>query len=144
MIKNNIKIKILNGPNMNILGIREKIYGNNIENDIKKSIFKIENLYYFQSNSEKEIINEIHSSINNIKYFVINLTAFSYYSISILDALLSSKIPFYEVHISNVFKREKLRSKSIFSKYSKGFISGFGINSYIYSVINIIGYNLLH
>ncbi|MGX7582558.1 type II 3-dehydroquinate dehydratase [Candidatus Vidania fulgoroideorum] len=138
-----MKIKIINGPNINLLGIREKkIYGNKkisfIENYIKKKINKKIKIFFYQYNSEKKIIEEIQKSYKKINFFVLNLAAYSYYSIAILDALLSVNIPFIELHISNIFNRENFRKKSIFSKYSAGFISGFGLYGYYLSVKYII------
>ncbi|MGX7582838.1 type II 3-dehydroquinate dehydratase [Candidatus Vidania fulgoroideorum] len=135
-----MKIKIINGPNINLIGTREKkIYGNKSINVIKKTINnKYKNVYYFQSNSESKIIKEIQKSKNNIDYFIINLGGFSYTSVAILDSLLAVKIPYIELHISNIFKREKFRKNSIISSNSTCFISGFGLYSYIISINYII------
>ncbi|MGX7589363.1 type II 3-dehydroquinate dehydratase [Candidatus Vidania fulgoroideorum] len=128
------KIKIINGPNLNLLGIREKkIYGKKNFKSIKKIIKKNKNLFFFQSNNEYKIIKEIHNSYKKINYFIINPAGLSYNSFSLLDSLISVKIPYVEVHISNIFKR-KGRNNTIFSKNSLGLISGFGIKSYIYAL----------
>ncbi|MGX7576516.1 type II 3-dehydroquinate dehydratase [Candidatus Vidania fulgoroideorum] len=130
-----MKIKIINGPNINLIGEREKkIYGSEkIIKTIKKIKKKFKKIYYFQSNSESKIINEIQKS-RKFDFFIINLGAYSYTSIAILDALLAVKVPYIEVHISNIFKREKIRRNSIISKNSLCFISGFGLYSYIISI----------
>ncbi|MGX7589500.1 type II 3-dehydroquinate dehydratase [Candidatus Vidania fulgoroideorum] len=136
-----MKIKIINGPNINLLGIREKkIYGKKSFKKIKLYIKKKikSNIYYYQSNSESKLIKEIQKSYKKIDFFILNLAAYSYYSISILDALLSVNIPFLEVHISNIFKREKFRKKSIFSKYSIGFLTGFGLYGYYMAIKYLI------
>ncbi|XAO72529.1 MAG: type II 3-dehydroquinate dehydratase [Candidatus Vidania fulgoroideorum] len=129
--KPNIKVKIINGPNINFLGIRETDkYGKKNINYLRKIIYKKKKTYFFQSNNEYKIIKEIQKSYKNINYIIINPAGFTYNSFSILDSLLAVNIPFIEIHISNIFKREKERKKSIFSKYSSGFISGIGIYAY--------------
>ncbi|UOQ38067.1 3-dehydroquinate dehydratase II [Candidatus Vidania fulgoroideae] len=128
------KVIVLNGPNINILGIRQtEIYGRKSLKDIEKIIVKkfgsIFKIYFFQSNSESKIINKLQKI--DYDYYIINMAGFSYYNIAILDAIIAKKRKFIEVHMSNIFKREKYRSKSIFSKYSIGVITGFGYMSYI-------------
>ncbi|WP_343189331.1 type II 3-dehydroquinate dehydratase [Buchnera aphidicola] len=131
------KILLLNGPNLNLLGFREpKLYGNinfkKLIKIIKKKAKKLNcKLYHFQSNSENKLINKIHISQKKIDYIIINPAAFTHTSIALRDALLAVKIPFIEVHISNIFSREKFRSKSWFSDISQGIISGFGIDGYL-------------
>ncbi|UOQ33142.1 3-dehydroquinate dehydratase II [Candidatus Vidania fulgoroideae] len=128
------RIFIINGPNMNLLGERQKkIYGKKSLKDIKKIIkkefsshFKIS---FFQSNCEGKIVNKIQNS--DFDYYIINMAGFSYNSVAILDAITSKERKIIEVHMSNIFKREKFRSKSIFSKYSIGVITGFGYMSYV-------------
>ncbi|WP_458659074.1 type II 3-dehydroquinate dehydratase [Candidatus Vidania fulgoroideorum] len=135
-------IKIINGPNINLIGKREpKKYGNKniyfIKKIIKNKIYKKNiKIIFKQYNSESKIIKEIQKK--KCDYFILNLAGLSYYSISILDALLGVKIPFIEVHISNIFKRESIRRKSIISKFSIGFISGMGVYCYYLAVKYII------
>ncbi|MGX7577339.1 type II 3-dehydroquinate dehydratase [Candidatus Vidania fulgoroideorum] len=142
-----MKIKIINGPNINLLGYRQKkIYGTKsvkyIKKYIKKYITKKKlSVKIFNYNSESKIIKEIHKSANKTNYFIINLAAFSYYSVAILDALLAVKISYIEVHISNIFKREKFRAKSIFKTNSEGFISGMGIYGYVLALKYILYLN---
>lgn len=119
---------------MNLLGKRQtEIYGNKDNKFIKKKIIKkygkLFNIKIFQSNSESKIIENIHK--NSPDFYIINMAGLSYSSVSILDALIAKKAKFIEVHMSNIFKREKFRSKSIFSKYSSGVIVGFGHMVYI-------------
>ncbi|MGX7577200.1 type II 3-dehydroquinate dehydratase [Candidatus Vidania fulgoroideorum] len=136
------KILIINGSNLNFLGIREKkFYGKYSLNFIHKkiqNIFKNKvKLYFYQSNSEKNLINKIQKSYKKIDWIIINPGGFSYFNISILDALLGTKIPYIEIHMSNIFNREKKRKKTIFAKYSFAIISGMNYYGYI-SAINFI------
>lgn len=130
-------ILLLNGPNLNLLGIREPlIYGKKIFPDIildlnrtAKSLKII--LNHFQSNAEHELINHIHNCHqNNTDFIIINPAAFTHTSIALRDALLSISIDFIEVHLSNIYKRENFRNHSYFSDIAIGTICGFGINGY--------------
>ena len=130
-----MKILIINGPNLNLLGEREaKIYGNKTLSEIEKECKenfkkdKIE-LVFFQTNSESEIINKIQNS----KFYdgiVINAGAFTHTSIAIHDALRTVKLPKIEVHISNIYNREEFRKKSFISPVVNGIIAGFGTEVY--------------
>ncbi|MGX7585948.1 type II 3-dehydroquinate dehydratase [Candidatus Vidania fulgoroideorum] len=137
-----IKVDVINGPNMNVLGKRQKkLYGTASLKDIFRSIkycFYSTNLKirFFQSNSESNIVSFIQNS--NADYFVINMAAFSYIGYSILDSLFYKRKPFIEVHITNIFSREKFRVNSIFTKYSIGIISGFGHLVYYLAIIYIL------
>ena len=134
------KILIINGPNLNLLGIREeKIYGTNSLEDIKK---KCENksrdidleLDFFQSNTEGEIINKIQEVDKFYDGLIINPAAFTHTSIAILDSLRAISKPKIEVHLSNIYSREEYRKKSITSESVNGLICGFGGNSYILGI----------
>ncbi|VFP85016.1 3-dehydroquinate dehydratase [Buchnera aphidicola (Cinara splendens)] len=133
-----LKILLINGPNLNLLGTREtKIYGSDTLPEIIKKIkstadtLNVE-LYDFQSNAEHEIVEKIHESkLLKIQFILINPGAFAHTSISIRDALLAVQIPFFEIHISNIFSRENFRSHSWISDISRGIISGFGTEGYI-------------
>ena len=129
------KVIIINGPNLNLLGRREKdIYGKKSFDDIKKDLDKIvkgkAELLYFQSNHEGEIIDKIHQCIGSVDFMIINPGALTHYSYGLRDAITASNIPAIEVHISNIFTREDWRSKSVISKVVKGVISGLGIEVY--------------
>ena len=131
------KILIINGPNLNLLGDREKSkYGNNTLEDIKKKCIThsksldIE-INFEQSNVEGEIVTIIQKSKNNFDGIIINAAGYTHTSVSILDALLAVKLPVIEVHITNIYSREEFRSKSLISKAAKGIICGFGIKGYI-------------
>ena len=131
------KIIILNGPNLNLLGEREKTqYGSftlkEIEVDCKE--FADENgiiLSMFQSNIEGEIVEEIQKSRSEQHGLIINAGGYTHTSVSIHDALKILKIPIIELHISNIYNREEFRHKSLISKVAKGIICGFGANGYI-------------
>ncbi len=131
-----MKISIINGPNLNMLGTREpSLYGNLTVSDINRQIeIKADELGVeidlFQSNIEGEIVEKIHSLYNNFDGFIINAAAYTHTSIAIRDAALSVSLPFIEVHLSNVYKREPFRHKSYLADIALGVISGFGYLSY--------------
>jgi 3-dehydroquinate dehydratase-2 len=138
------KVIIINGPNLNLLGKREeKIYGSKSFDDLKNELEKIAEgkveLSYFQSNHEGEIIDKIHQCIKNFDYIIINPGALTHYSYGIRDALVASKIPAIEVHISNIFAREEWRSISVISPAVRGVIVGFGLGVYRIALDHIIG-----
>lgn len=129
------KIDIINGPNLNLLGKREpEIYGNSTLEDINKEIQKYASehdmeINFFQSNIEGEIVTRIQECQKS-DGLIINAAAFTHTSVAILDALKSLNIPKIEVHISNIYKREEFRHKSLISQSVNGIICGFGINGY--------------
>ena len=131
------KIIILNGPNLNLLGEREKNqYGTFTLNDIQKDckIFadKIDiNITFFQSNIEGEIVEKIQNSRNDQNGLIINAGGYTHTSVAIHDALKIIKIPIIELHISNIYNREEFRHKSLISKVANGVICGFGADGYI-------------
>ncbi|MBE7020327.1 MAG: type II 3-dehydroquinate dehydratase [Ruminococcaceae bacterium] len=131
------KVLVINGPNLNMLGVREpEIYGKMTLEDINSLILKkAEELNiqvkFYQSNIEGEIVNSIHSAYNNFDGIIINPGAYSHYSGAIYDALKAVGLPCAEVHISNVFAREEHRHNMVTAGASKGVISGFGAKSYI-------------
>ncbi|MHB9923931.1 type II 3-dehydroquinate dehydratase [Clostridium botulinum] len=133
-------ILVINGPNLNLLGKREPdMYGNiTLENIIQKIKlhFKNEDLKidFFQSNEEGKIIDKIIESQKKYNAIVINPAAYSHYSIAILDAMRSINIPVVEVHLSNIYKREEYRKKSVTAEASLGVISGFGYYGYIMAI----------
>ena len=134
------KIIILNGPNLNLLGEREKNqYGSFTLKDIEKNCndFAKTNdikLSLFQSNIEGELVNKIQNSRENQDGLIINAGGYTHTSVAILDALKILKIPIIELHISNIYNREEFRHKSLISKVAKGVICGFGANGYIMSL----------
>ena len=131
------KIIILNGPNLNLLGEREKSqYGSFTLEDIEKTckdyakINKFE-ISLFQSNIEGELIDQIQKARNNQDGLIINAGGYTHTSVSIHDALKILKIPIIELHISNIYNREDFRHKSLISKVANGVICGFGLSGYI-------------
>ncbi len=141
-----MKILLINGPNLNLLGRREpEIYGNMSLNKIEEKLVELAKankiqLNCFQSNHEGEIVDKIHLSIGQVQGILINAGAFTHTSVSIRDALVGSDIPFVELHISNIFSREDFRKESLLTDKSIGIVSGFGIRSYFLALDGIIGY----
>ena len=131
------KIIIVNGPNLNLLGEREKNqYGSFTLKDVEKNCneYSIKNdikLTFFQSNIEGEIVNIIQNSRTNQDGLIINAGGYTHTSVAIHDALKILKIPIIELHISNIYNREEFRHKSLISKAAKGIICGFGADGYI-------------
>ncbi|WDT68828.1 type II 3-dehydroquinate dehydratase [Cloacibacterium sp. TD35] len=135
-----MKILILNGANLNLLGTREPdIYGNTSMEDVLKNL-KSENtqhiIEYFQSNFEGEIIGKIQE--NDFDALVINPGAFTHYSYAIADALKNLRKPKIEVHISNIYQREEFRQKSVTAAYTDAVLSGFGTEGYRLAIIHLI------
>lgn len=129
-----MKIQIINGPNLNLLGLREKdIYGETNFEDYFKSLInkfpKLE-LHYFQSNIEGEIIDKIHEIGFDFSGIVLNAAAYTHTSVGIADAVRSVKATTIEVHISNTISREDYRHISYVAPNAKGIIMGFGLYSY--------------
>lgn len=132
-----MNILLINGPNLNLLGTREKdIYGNKSLEDIQQDLSALAiqnqcNLSSFQSNAEHEIINSIHGAIEaNVAFIIINPAAYTHTSIAIRDAFLGVKIPFYEVHLSDILTREKYRHFSYLSDIAEEVITGLGSKGY--------------
>ena len=131
------KILIINGPNLNLLGDREKSkYGNDTLETVKKKCeshsksINVE-IKFEQSNIEGEIVTIIQKAKGIFDGIIINAAGYTHTSVAILDALLAIKLPVIEVHITNIYNREDFRSKSLISKAAKGIICGFGVNGYI-------------
>tara|TARA_Y100000992_G_C20917246_1_gene328218 strand:+ start:19 stop:459 length:441 start_codon:yes stop_codon:yes gene_type:complete len=135
------KIIIINGPNINLLGKREQSQYGSINfdqlNDIckKKSIELGLNIEIVQSNIEGDLVNIIQDSIKSFDGIIINAAAFTHTSVAIRDALEIFKKPIIEVHISNIYKREEFRHKSLISDIVTGGIFGLGIEGYILAII---------
>ena len=131
------KILIINGPNLNLLGDREKSkYGNETLETVKKKCdshsksIDVE-IKFEQSNIEGEIVTIIQKAKDIFDGIIINAAGYTHTSVAILDALLAVKLPVIEVHITNIYNREEFSNKSLISKAAKGIICGFGINGYI-------------
>ena len=140
------KIIILNGPNLNLLGEREKNhYGNFTLKDIEKNCKEFANnnnidLSMFQSNIEGELVEKIQDSRNEKHGLIINAGGYTHTSVAIHDALKILKIPIIELHITNIYNREEFRQKSLISKVANGIICGFGANGYIMALKKINKY----
>lgn len=138
-----MKILVINGPNINMLGIREKnIYGtmnyNSLCDTLNEKAKELEiELNIFQSNTEGLIIDTIQEAYEKYDGIIINPGAYTHYSIAIYDALKSVNIPTVEVHISNVNAREEFRKISVTAPACIGQISGFGIDSYVLALLGL-------
>jgi 3-dehydroquinate dehydratase-2 len=129
-------ILIIHGPNLNLLGTREpEVYGTDTLADIDQQLTQLAKqkgitLQTFQSNSEGDIVSRIQQAAKQIDFIIINPAAYTHTSVAIRDAFLATRIPFIEVHLSNVYAREEFRQHSYLSDIAIGVISGFAINSY--------------
>ena len=137
------KIIIINGPNLNLLGEREQSqYGSHTFENLKDICVKKSeelglNLEFSQSNLEGELVNLIQDSRKNFDGIIINAAAFTHTSVAIRDALSVFKKPIIELHISNIYKREEFRHKSLISDVATGGIFGLGIDGYILAIISM-------
>lgn len=129
-----MKILIINGPNLNLLGKREPdVYGSTSFEEyfeVLKSTFPEVDLQYYQSNVEGELINKIHEVGFSFDAILLNAGGYTHTSVAISDAIAGVTTPTLEVHISNIYKREEFRYKSIISKSCVGMISGLGLKGY--------------
>ncbi|MBD63555.1 MAG: type II 3-dehydroquinate dehydratase [Gammaproteobacteria bacterium] len=139
-----MKVLVVHGPNLNLLGVREpEVYGSITLEEINKGLkengaahdIQVET---FQSNAEHEIVTKLQDSMDHIDYIIINPGALTHTSIAIRDSLLGIGVPFYEVHISNIFAREEFRHKSYFSDIADGLICGLGTQGYDLALKHII------
>ncbi|MEH0667343.1 type II 3-dehydroquinate dehydratase [Vibrio scophthalmi] len=138
------RILVLNGPNLNLLGLREPAhYGSHTLADIVDSLMEqaqqadVE-LEHLQSNREYELIEKIHASLNEVDFIIINPAAFTHTSVALRDALLGVAIPFIEVHLSNVHAREPFRHHSYLSDKAVGVICGLGAQGYQFALMAAI------
>jgi len=137
-----MKLKIINGPNLNLLGTREpEIYGDLTFKDYLekiKQLFSDIEIDYFQSNIEGEIINEIQNSENEYDGLILNAAGYTHTSVSIADTVKAVNIKVVEVHISNIFSREEYRHISLIAPNVNGSIIGFGLDSYRLAIESFI------
>ena len=137
-----MKLLIINGPNLNLLGVREKsIYGAKSFGTYMQemeAIFPEINFVYFQSNIEGEIVNKIHEFGFDSDGIIINAGAYTHTSVAIRDAIAGINTPVVEVHISNTLTREEFRHRSIIGPVCKGCIMGFGLESYRLAVQSFV------
>ncbi|MDC1032826.1 type II 3-dehydroquinate dehydratase [Candidatus Pelagibacter sp.] len=139
----NNKIIFINGPNLNLLGEREQSqYGSTTFDDLKENCLKKINEFkmeaeFFQSNIEGEIVTKIQEARKNFDGMIINAAGFTHTSVAIRDALSMFKSPVIELHISNIYKREEFRQKSLISDIVTGGIFGLGVEGYILAIISM-------
>jgi 3-dehydroquinate dehydratase-2 len=137
-----MNIQIINGPNLNLLGVREKsIYGDESFETYFATLqqrYPEHTLSYFQSNKEGELIDKLHETGFSTDGIIINAGAYTHTSIAIADAIAAITTPVIEVHISNVYKRETFRHKSMLAASCRGVIAGFGMDSYRLALENFI------
>lgn len=139
-----MKILVIHGPNLNMLGKREpEIYGSLSLEDINRSVTECASglgaeTEFFQSNSEGEIVSRIQEAMNDSDGIVINPGAYTHTSVAIRDAILSTGLPIVETHISNVYKREEFRQKSYISGVAVAVVTGFGAYGYTLAVRGLV------
>ncbi|WP_018249934.1 type II 3-dehydroquinate dehydratase [Orenia marismortui] len=138
-------ILVIHGPNLNLLGVREPdVYGAKTLDDINNDLQQLADqegieLGIFQSNSEGQIVDKIHDAFQKeLEAIVINPAAYTHYSIAIRDALAMLNIPIIEVHLSNIYKREGFRHKSVISPVVTGQIAGLGVDGYLLALKQVI------
>jgi 3-dehydroquinate dehydratase-2 len=130
------KVLVINGPNLNMLGVREPgVYGSMLLQDIQQKLQGLEEelileLEFYQSNHEGGIIDTLHLAFGQVDGILINPGAFTHYSYAIRDAISSVALPAVEVHMSNIHKREAFRHHSVIAPVAVGQVSGFGAYSY--------------
>lgn len=139
------KILVLHGPNLNLLGEREKdIYGKLTLDEINKML-KSEakdlglEVEFFQSNSEGELVDRIHEARKSFSGIVMNPAAFTHTSVALRDAVAALNIPVVEVHLSNIYQREEFRHHSMIAPVARGQVSGFGAQSYLLGLRAVAG-----
>ncbi|MDE7407436.1 MAG: type II 3-dehydroquinate dehydratase [Muribaculaceae bacterium] len=139
-----MKILIINGPNLNLLGVREpQVYGHDTMEhclEVLRSRYPEVDIEYYQSNHEGCIIDMLHSVGFDDAYagIVLNAGAYTHYSYAIADAIAAVSCPVVEVHISNVYSREEFRSRSVLSPVCSGVIAGFGLDSYRLAIESLL------
>lgn len=141
-LRKHMKVQIINGPNLNLLGVREpSIYGNtSIEDYIKelKAVYPAIHIEYYQSNVEGELINKIHEVGFSYDGIILNAGGYTHTSVAIADAIAAINTPVVEVHISNIYAREEYRHVSLTGKNCQGVLTGFGMNGYRLALESLI------
>jgi 3-dehydroquinate dehydratase II len=137
-----MKVQIINGPNLNLLGVREKsIYGDSSFETYLADLrlrYSIINIDYYQSNVEGEIINKLHETGFSYDGIIINAGGYTHTSVAIADAIAAIKTPVIEVHISNIYAREEYRHISLTGKNCKGVLTGFGLDGYRLAIESLL------
>ena len=141
-----MKLLLINGPNLNLLGQREpSLYGSQSLEEIESSLMKKAasegaQLDCYQSNSEGALVDRIQNSIEKVDAILINAGAYTHTSVALRDALLGAGIPYVELHLSNTYSREEFRHNSFLSDRAVGVVSGFGVMSYHLAFEGIVDY----
>lgn len=139
-LSENVRILVLNGPNLNMLGVREpEIYGHDTLDDIRAACEthageKGARIDFRQSNSESDLVGWIQEARGTTDAIVINPAAFTHTSVAIMDALALTGLPIVEIHLSNIFRREAFRQHSYISSVAHGIVSGFGAHGYLLAI----------
>lgn len=137
-----MKIILINGPNLNLLGKREpEVYGNETFESYFEKLkikFPAAELSYYQSNVEGELINKLHETGFSFDGIILNAGGYTHTSVALADAVAAIKAPVIEVHITNIFAREEYRHTSLLSKNCKGIITGLGLKSYELAVASFL------
>jgi len=137
-----MKVQIINGPNLNLLGVREpSIYGNtSIEDYVSelKALYANIEIDYYQSNVEGELINKLHEIGFSYDGIILNAGGYTHTSVALADAIAAIKTPVVEVHISNIYAREEYRHISLTGKNCQGVLTGFGMNGYRLALESLI------
>ncbi|RZL49124.1 MAG: type II 3-dehydroquinate dehydratase [Pedobacter sp.] len=137
-----MKIQIINGPNLNLLGLREPtIYGSEgFDTYISqlRELYSIIDIDYYQSNVEGELINKLHEVGFSYDGIIINAGGYTHTSVAIADAIAAIKTPVVEVHISNIYAREEYRHVSLTGKNCKGVLTGFGLDGYRLAIESLL------
>lgn len=140
-----MKLIIINGPNLNLLGTREtSVYGDESFDNYYKTLlkqFKNIDLSYYQSNVEGELINKLHEAGFSYDGIILNAGGYTHTSVAIRDAIAAITTPVVEVHISNIYAREEFRHNSLIASKCKGSISGFGLDSYRLAIESFLTYS---
>lgn len=138
-IKKHVRIGILHGPNLNMLGQREvALYGNRSFEDFLmslKSQFREMDILYYQSNSEGALIDTLQQWKDEVNGIIINAGAYTHTSLALADCLAYVKVPIVEVHLTNIYAREEIRRHSYLSPYCKAVITGMGLEGYVYALM---------
>ncbi len=139
-------ILIIHGPNLNLLGRREKdIYGHSSLDDINRQLASLADelkvsVSFFQSNSEGDLVNAIQNALGTYDALVINPGAYTHTSIALRDAIAGTELPAVEVHLSNIYRREEFRKKSMLADVAVGQITGFQVDSYLLGLRAAVNY----
>jgi 3-dehydroquinate dehydratase-2 len=138
-----VRIAVINGPNLNLLGTREPdIYGTETLEEIEALVRQSQSVVvdWYQSNHEGNLVETIQSVAGEVDGFLVNAAALTHTSVALRDSLLGTGVPFVEVHLTNIFAREEFRHKSLLSDIAVGLVCGFGAQSYVLGASALVHY----